>query len=521
MSLVQNIKDTIAGWLGIKPAAMSQSVTIRESTTYELQVLRNKLWYRGDPVELDQFYHELKGISLDGFSRIPSTRFWAAAPHIDNLIRKFHTGLPRLIADKLASIVADDMNDPEMEQNLLTRWEAIAEENEFSELLKHAVTKALAEGDGAFKICLDPEVSDLPLIEFFSGGAVEYKYKRGKLQEIIFYTEYFKENKQYKLCEHYGIGYVNYVLLDSLGHEVDITILPETEMLENATFAGKYIMGVPLRFYENSKFDNRGESIFEGKSDAFDALDEIVSTWLDGVRAGRVKQYIPADFVPRNESDGTLRKPDIFNSYIVKGMDLSEDADNKIEVVQGDIKFEGLLASYVTMLDLCLQGLISPSTLGIDVKKMDNAESQREKEKTTLYTRDTLIGVLMKVLPRLVDITLRTEDNITKKASEDAYDGITFEWGQYANPAFEAMVETISKAKAGGIMSVDRAVQELYGDTMTEEEKQKEIALIKGEAALTLDAPPGVNDDVKDETGTGEENLDDKKKELNNNAGAV
>ena len=63
-----------------------------------------------------------------------------------------------------------------------------------------------------------------------------------------------------------------------------------------------------------------------------------------------------------------------------------------------------MLQSYITALDLCLQGLISPSTLGIDVKKLDNAEAQREKEKATEYTRGKVIDVLEKIIRKLVEI---------------------------------------------------------------------------------------------------------------------
>lgn len=490
------ITNLVAKWLGIAPAQQALDITIRESTTQQITTLKNKLWYRGDPAELEQFYQQFGSMSLDGMSRIAQTRFWAAEPTQDVLIRKFHSGLPRLIADKLASIVVDDMNDPELDAGSLQRWEEIAEENTFDELLKDAVVKILSEGDGAFKICVDSDVSQMPLIEFFSGNDVEYTYKRGKLLEILFYTEYFENTKRYRLVETYGRGYVHYSLRDDLNKEVPLTLLPETEMLVDVSFDGDFIMGVPVKFYNSAKFKHRGEAIFEGKGDNFDAMDEIISTWLDAVRAGRVKQYIPEQLVPRNEETGALRKPNVFNQYILKATDLSEDADNMIEVIQGQVEFQGLLTSYVTFLDACLQGLISPSTLGIDVKKLDNAESQREKEKTTMYTRDTIIGVLQKVLPRLVEIALRTQDVMASKSPNTEYEA-TFEWGQYANPSFEAMVETVGKAKQYGIMSIERCVEELYGDTLTTEEKEAEIALLKEEANATLEVDqPSVNDDL-------------------------
>ena len=61
----------------------------------------------------------------------------------------------------------------------------------------------------------------------------------------------------------------------------------------------------------------------------------------------------------------------------------------------------------MTALDLCLQGIISPSTLGIDVKKLDNAEAQREKEKATLYTRNAIVEALQEELPEVISFCIR------------------------------------------------------------------------------------------------------------------
>ena len=498
MSVLDNVRGLVVKLFGIVPATSQVSIQVRENTTKEVNSLKNELWYRGDPVELEQYFKQVAQVSLDGYSIIPATRFWAAAPIGNPLIRKMHSGLPRMIADKLASIVAEDMHDPDMDGAYLSRWEEISEDISFQQILKDAIVKVLSEGDGAFKVCVDPELSKLPLLEFFAGNDLSYTYKRGKLIEIQFYTEYIKAAKTYRLVERYGKGYVRYELQDMLEKVVDLKLLTETANLIDVSFEGDYIMAVPLKFYKSAKWDDRGDSIFEGKSDMFDALDECISTWMDALRAGRVKQYIPETMIPRNEVDGTPLKPDVFNPYITKGTSLSEDAKDTIDVIQGDVNFEGLLCSYVTILDLCLQGLISPSTLGIDVKKLDNAESQREKEKTTLYSRDTLIGVLSKVLPKVVDVVLKTQDHMANRAPAEDCDCCTFEWGQYANPSFEAMVETIGKAKTLGIMSIEQCVEELYGDGMVQDDKDEEVERIKQEVAGA--APinePAVNDEMK------------------------
>ena len=121
------------------------------------------------------------------------------------------------------------------------------------------------------------------------------------------------------------------------------------------------------------------------KTDAFDAHDEIISQWLDAVRAGRVQKYIPESLIPRGE-DGTLRNVNSFGTQFVKlETDNRESAENRIDTVQPEIRYEAFVASYTSTLNMCLQGIMSPATLGIDVGKMSSAEAQREKKDVTRY----------------------------------------------------------------------------------------------------------------------------------------
>ena len=144
---------------------------------------------------------------------------------------------------------------------------------------------------------------------------------------------------------------------------------------------------------------------------------------------------------------------------------------------------------------MCLQGLVSPSTLGIDVKKLDNADAQREKEKATLYTRNKIVKTLQETLPNLINIVFKAYDTWMKKPTQDINVDVTF--GEYANPSFESQVETVSKGKQGGIMSIEAAVEELYGDTRDAAWKREEVERLKNEQGITeLDEP-----EVKTELG--------------------
>lgn len=490
----KGLKGFLRNWLGIEPARHDTQVRIHEVMSHGTGVLKNQLWYRGEPSELEEFYKQLSESETSMYSTTLRSKFWAAVPNGDVRVRKIHSGLPAMMVDTLSDIVVNDLLEPEMDEGLKDRWADFCKENEFDEILVDALQKTLVTGDGAFKLNIDTDLSDQPLLEFFGADQVDYEYKRGKLQAVIFKTEYCHDNKKYQLHERYSKGSVQYKLFGENCKETTLDKVPETKDLVDVTFSGDYIMAVPFKIYKSPKCKNRGQSILEKKGDAFDGLDETLSTWLDGVRASRVKQYIPENMIPKNK-EGIPLKPDVFNPWFAINGSLAEEDRSKIETVQGDFQTASLLESYVTFLDVCLQGILSPSTLGIDVKKLDNADAQREKEKTTMYTRDTIIKALKCTLERLFDTIMRTQDNMLSKAPpEEGYEA-TFEWGQYANPSFEAQIETLVKAKTGQIMSTEKIVDELYGDDMDEEEKAEEVARIKAEYGGGTTMPePSVGD---------------------------
>lgn len=492
--------------LNIVPAT-DNTVQIKEPLSHGGNVLRNRLWYRGDPSELDQFY---KQTSQD---EVGKSRFWAAVPSADSSIRKFHSGLPGEIVDKLADIVIADLDNvtlgeqteedttPE-EQDL---WDEIALDNKFNDdLLGDAIKDTLIEGDGAFKLSVDEAISKYPLIEFYAGSDVSYNYNRGRLQEIVFYAYYVHEKETYRLEEIYGKGFIDYKLFDKNNKEVLLSKVPEISHLSKITFTGDFIMAVPMKFFKSAKFKDRGNSIFERKSDNFDALDEVISQWIDAIRAGRVKNYIPEDLVPTHPDTGHKMRPNPFDNQFIKiGSSLAEEGKDKIDQLQADINYDAFVQSYASTLDMCLQGIISPSTLGIDLKKTDNAEAQREKEKTTLYTRGKVIDVLTEVIPLLVNVTLKVMDNMKAANPKDYEATVTF--GEYASPDFGSVAEVVGQAKSLGIMSLEQAIEELYGDTWTEEEKALEVKRIRegesviDEPAANIDGLEGKEDEIDEE----------------------
>lgn len=490
MRWIERVKTMIRSWLEIQPAS-GKGLVIREPVSFETNVLRNRIWYRGDACELDQLF------KLLGDDEVSRARFWATAPE-DESIRKAHSGLPGIMVDILAGIVKADLNELDFDgsaaQDAAARWAQLAEENDLPGLVSRAVADTLVTGDGAFKISLDPNVSTDPILEFRGADQVEYRTSHGRIQEICFLSPVGERGRI--LREVYAPGRVQYELLD--GDKVlPVTAEPDTANLRDVTFAGDFMLAVPLQFWPSSRWRGRGQSIFDKKTDAFDAHDEIISQWMDAVRAGRVQRYIPESLIPRDPESGSLRIPSAFGCRFVAVHESSkENADDKIQTEQPDIKYDAFLASYTATLDMCLQGIMSPATLDIDLGKMSSADAQREKKDVTGYTRSAITDALEKALPCLAETALKTQDILNSLLPGEYHASCSF--GEYGAPSFDSRVQTVAAAAGAGVMSVEAQVDELWGSSKDDTWKAAEVQRIRLEQGITdaaepeLDAPSGL-----------------------------
>lgn len=481
----ENIRRGVRSWLKIQPAN-PYDIQITEMMDFETHAIRNRIWYRGDSNELEQLYSNLVEYA-------DKYKFWASKCTPGMEMRKIHTGLPALIVRTLTAITLADMNDFDFENEIHGQiWKEIENKSRFRKKIEKALKDVLFIGDGAFKVTIDTRKSQYPILEWYPGDRVEIIKQHDHAQEIIFKTPYDVKGERYVLNERYGYGYiVNELYIGE--KQVDLSCLDITKNLKNYTFDESVIMATPIMVYESAKYDGRGGSIFDGKLDSFDAFDETFSEWMDALRAARVRMYIPESYIPKDPETGETMKPNPFDNRFIKGDDnMDEDGKNQINTAQPSIPHESYSASYITALDLCLQGIISPSTLGIDTKKLDNAEAQREKEKTTLYTRNAIVEALQETLPELVSSAINAYNILLKKAVEEVKVDIPF--GEYANPSFESQVETMAKARPGmSLMSVEAQVEELYGDSRDDEWKQEEVARLKAEQGIAEVEEPGVN----------------------------
>ena len=116
-------------------------------------------------------------------------------------------------------------------------------------------------------------------------------------------------------------------------------------------------------------------------------------------------------------------------------------------------------------------------------------------EKTTLYTRQSIIEALNEFIPKVINGVLKFYEQIqNKKPSEDIEINVNF--GEYDSPSFDSQIDTITKAKNGGIMSIETSVKELYGDSKDKEWIDEEILRLKEEQGISEMEEPGISQDL-------------------------
>lgn len=490
MGLMDWTRNKMQSWLQINPP-LAMLINIQEVLDFQGNAIKNRIWYRGDANELEQLYWQIPK------HHVEMQKFWASHATPGMEMRKIHTGLPATMVDILAGIVTANVNDFTFEGSnpIEELWnEHIDVENHFKTLIEKAIKQTLVIGDGAWKISFDSEISDYPIIEFYPGDRVKFKYKRGRIDKIIFKSYFEHPDGTLELREIYGHGFIDYELYRG-DAPIAMDIDERFDGLTRIEWDDKEMLAVPCKFFESNKFEGRGQSIFDKKIDAFDSFDEAYSQWIDALRAGRTKVYIPENLIPRDGKTGKPLRPNAFdNRFIQTDADMKERAGNHITSEAGDIRHDSYLATYATALELCLQGIMSPSTLGVDMKKLDNAEAQREKEKVTLYTRDAIIEALQPQLEQVVRTAINAYYKTINTVVPEYAVNITFQ--DYANPSFESQIETIGKGRQQGILSIEACIEELYGDDRTDEWKAEEVARLKAEQGLAEVEEPMVADDV-------------------------
>lgn len=492
------IKEKILNYIGVKELQgnPNQERFTLYSSNDELRAARTKeyfTWYRGDSDDILDFF---TGAEWSDFQKSPiynrnkKDYFWVASAKEKN-IKRSHSGIPRAIVDTLVNAIGGaDITVDEQYQPLL---DEIVEENSMNDVInQQQIPYTLVGGWGAYKIDVDTDISKNPIITFYTADNVDFIYNKKRLIGIIFKDFFEKDGKRYVLFEtravKKGNSYITYDLYE-MGRndelfDCDKSVFPELGELEDKVINGlNKPLAVPCIFFDEVDKEGYGRSIYTGKTDLFDDLDQCISQAANTVRKSTPVEYYPADMLERTKA-GTIKMPERFDRTFLPSPLASMTGDGQqsgeLKTTQPNLNFNQYSDEEHTILGFILTGVLSPATMGIDIAKKDNADAQREKEKITMMTRNNIIARQTKILKNLYELSLimktyiENPDLITVPNLE-----VNVAFGEFANPSFENQLSTLGSALNGGTISPEKFIDLLWGDTLSEEEKAIELQYIQ------------------------------------------
>lgn len=499
MNLIEIIRRRIIKFLGLEhlnsnPYAERLTFISDEENIVKQNVEEYRTWYIGSSDELLNYYtnEQMYGTMREPiYNRNRRNYFWAISSE-ESAIKRVHSGIPNAIISTLVNVIGNFKIKAEKE-DLRKGLEYLIKETDLYHIInQQQMPLTMVEGWGAFKVNFDKDLSKLPIFEYYEAQNVDFIYKSGVLLGII-YKDYYKyNNTNYCLLETRRVkdnnSYVEYQLFayndKNEAKEVPLDTIPELADLQNLVIPNlNRILGVPSKFFFNPLNKNYGRSLFDGKIDLFDDLDQILSQDSQTIRVSTPVEYYPVDLLERQQN-GLPQMPKCFNRQFIKTDGITDgdgNTNSTIQTTQPELHLEQYSEDAKHKLDFILTGILSPATMGIDIAKKDNAEAQREKEKVTIMTRNNIIDRQEKIVKQLLELGLIIMEYIkTDTISIQDYD-FTIEYDEFANPSFENELQVLGNAWSDGQLSTERYVNLLWGDKLSEEDKNKEIMALDDE----------------------------------------
>lgn len=482
------------------------------------------IWYLGDSDRLKNFFTRSNAIDYNTdplYNENKKSYFWAVSS-TEHDIKRSHSGHPRNIVDTLVYIMSIPIiscdvagGDDTPTKNL----QKILKANKFKQQISQTSRPmTLVEGWGAWKINWDKNLSEYPILLYYRADRVDFIYQSNQLRAII-YKDFFQdsEGKNYVLYETRRLGdytdpktgktttslYIEKDLYEQTKSDqlipCKLSALPQLKDVQPQIVISnfRHFLGYPNIFYKDVSEEFYGRSIYTGKTDLFDDIDQALSQEANAVRRSTVHEYFNTLYLETDPETGLAIQPDAFDRKYIKyagaaGGDGSATGSTPVQVVQPQIYFQQYSEEVKNLLLNAIAGIMSPAAMGIDIAKKDNAADTREKNQTTIFTRNNLLDEEEDIFMHIASDLLVAYDLMNLKQGEQLtcteYD-ISVQYPEFASDSFDRKLETVQTGWAGGIMSDEMAVELLYGDGISPEKKQRELDFLKAQREAANSVP--------------------------------
>ena len=276
----------------------------------------NYLWYKGNPDYLMWFYtlgrveNGWENIFNQHLARNWTNYYWCLSA-LEEGIKRTHSALPRTAITFLDKALGDAMFKCEdIVKN--KRLEEILKSNNALSTFSKQKRLDMVIGDGAYIVNIDSELSDTPILEYVDGRDCQFEWLGDKITAVIVFKRYEQNGEIYTCVErrtterkkqllkgYKTIAINEYALFRNDSErgfiEVPLKSIPQTSGLrEKEYFDIPFMLAIPC-MREIDDENKRGVSVFRGRIDLFDDLDQSLSMESNVLRASTPVEYIDSN----------------------------------------------------------------------------------------------------------------------------------------------------------------------------------------------------------------------------------
>jgi len=517
--------------LNFNPYNVAGVIYLENDQNFTERLIENRVWYSANISALQEYYRHHAKIKSRWYSD-DFNYFWGK---VKPNLRKVHTRLPSLLTEKMVDLIVgngysleakvytkneegEEVEEETLNDLLNQKLKNMEKDNNFMELLTNSILDESWSGGIGWKIILDKEFSNYPILQKNDQRNIHLITKYGRVIGVAF-KEYYKEKKiDYIFYETYTTNendeavIINKLYrLDKKKQEVEVSLseINQTKDLEPEIVL-KGLKGV-LGFYKKNKSGSKefskspyGESDYAGCYSFFDALDETASAMIDDVRKNGLKQFIPETLLPVDANGNRQSLDEFQNNFImVKGSDAADEGANKIEFSQPNSRMKELVENWKVYLMQSVNNFgLSPLTIGATgLESIDASEqSQIQREKVSLRTRRTKVNLWKEFLNRVLTQMISSYLYLNEEDKEELGDlvelaknpdkyiiKVNFDFEEYLIKPIEERLKTFAEVREKNAISIEEFVNQVYRADKTKEEREEEINRLRAELNMTIE----------------------------------
>jgi hypothetical protein len=235
----------------------------------------------------------------------------------------------------------------------------------------------------------------------------------------------------------------------------------------------------PCSFYADHLHGYAGNSVLAGKIDLLDDLDQALSIASNTVRRSSPIETFDLDFCDRDDN-GVPKLPKTFERrYVgIRGQrNVNGDSTNSkpVEVTQPNLNTQMYDEHINTLQRTIVNGILSPSVMGLDIGLKDTDDTIRQKDKTTVHTRNHILTKEKRILASLFSQALVAKEYIASGKASRLEWTVEVAFDEFSDTSYESKIQTMATVLANDGISPEMYVNKVYGNSLTEEAKAKEI----------------------------------------------